>query len=94
MARTSVKATYALDVTTVRALERMARRWEVSKSEALRRAILSAAAGDVGERRGVDALDRLQQALALTPTRARAWAADVRAERRTAGTQPARGKRR
>src|SRR5437870_291443 len=39
MAITTIKSTYALDVATVRALEGLARRWNVSKSEALRRAV-------------------------------------------------------
>ena len=82
MARTSVKATYALDVRTVEALERMAQRWNVSKSEALRRAIHAAAAGQPsGGRHGLDGLDRVQRALALSPARAKAWVDDVRAER-------------
>ena len=46
MAIPIVKATYSLDVNTVKALERMAKRWAVSKSEALRRAIRAAAAND------------------------------------------------
>ena len=37
MASTTIKGTYALDVETVRALERLAQEWDVSKSEALRR---------------------------------------------------------
>jgi hypothetical protein len=83
MARTSVKATYALDVVTVQALEKMAQRWAVSKSEALRRAIHAAAAAEPpGGRQHLDRLDRLQRALALSPAKAKAWARDVRAERR------------
>lgn len=35
----TIKSTYSLDVGTVRTLEGLARRWNVSKSEALRRAI-------------------------------------------------------
>ena len=35
----SIRSTYSLDAGTLRALERLARRWNVSKSEALRRAI-------------------------------------------------------
>ena len=66
MARTSVKATYSLDVDTARALEEMAKRWEVSKSEALRRAIRAAAQTlpPKGER-ALQALDDLQRALTL-----------------------------
>ena len=43
MAITTIKSTYSLDVETVRMLESLARRWNVSKSEVLRRAIRSAA---------------------------------------------------
>jgi hypothetical protein len=42
MAGTTVKVTYFLDVETIRALDDMARRWRVSKSEALRRVIRAA----------------------------------------------------
>jgi len=35
----TIKCTYSLDAGTVHALEGLARRWNVSKSEALRRAI-------------------------------------------------------
>lgn len=35
----TIKCTYSLDAGTVRTLEELARRWNVSKSEALRRAI-------------------------------------------------------
>ena len=35
----TIKSTYFLDADTVRALEGLARRWNVSKSEALQRAI-------------------------------------------------------
>ena len=83
MARTSVKATYALDVVSVQALEKMAKRWDVSKSEALRRAIHAAAAAQAaGGHQGVAALDQLQRTLALSPAKAKAWVRNVRAERR------------
>lgn len=95
MARVSVKATYALDVATVEALERMAQRWAVSKSEALRRAIRAAAAAETAGGRGsLDHLDRLQGALALSPARARAWVREVRAERRAASPGSAQNRRR
>jgi hypothetical protein len=83
MAIPKIKATYALDAETVRSLERMARRWGVSKSEALRRAVRAAATTETEA--GEDALavlDRLQRALALRPEGARLWAARARAERR------------
>jgi hypothetical protein len=87
VARTPLKATYALDAASVQALEKVAQRWAVSKSEALRRAIRAAAAAEIpGGAQGVDRLGRLQRTLALSPKKAAAWARDVRTERR--GTSP------
>jgi hypothetical protein len=95
MARTSIKATYALDVASVQALEKMAQRWAVSKSEALRRAIHTAAAAEApGGRLHLDRLDRLQRALALSPARAKAWVGEVRAERRAGSPRAAKNERR
>lgn len=91
MARTSVKATYALDIASVKALEKIARRWAVSKSEALRRAINAAAAERPSPQQRIAALERLQAELALTPEAARAWEREIRAERRA--TTPRRTKR-
>ena len=80
MAIPKIKATYSLDEETVRLLERLARQWDVSKSEALRRVIRSSA----GEARGTEptaALDRLQQSLGLTEAVTAAWKRHARAER-------------
>jgi len=88
MARTTIKATYSLDPETVRKLEQMARRWGVSKSEALARAIRSVAAQPAPRPEAVAALDELQGALALTERTAVAWAREVRRERRA--SPPAR----
>ena len=44
MATPTVKTTYALDLKTIRSLEGLAQRWNVSRSEALRRAIAGRAA--------------------------------------------------
>ena len=91
MAIPSVKATYSLDVETVKALQRMARRWSVSKSEALRRAIRAAAAGAAPDSRlHLKRLDELQRKLALDPAKATRWVRDVKAER--AAHSPARPK--
>jgi hypothetical protein len=88
MAATTIKSTYALDVPTMRALEEMARVWRVSKSEALRRANRSAAERETGRAGDVlGALESLQGALALTPTKARAWSERVRKERRAASAR-------
>ena len=83
MATLTVRSTYALDVDTVRALERIARRWKVSKSEALRRVIRSAAQQTGTEHNeGLQALDELQRSLGLTTVEARGWATRIRTERR------------
>jgi hypothetical protein len=76
------KATYSLDVDTTRILERVAERWGVSKSEALRRAIRSAAAAEPKMNDVTAALDRLRDALSLTDAAAAAWARHARAERK------------
>ncbi len=82
-----IKTTYSLDVDSVRALEEMANRWQVSKSEALRRAIRAASAALPSENDlASEALDRLQDSLALAPDAANRWVDDVRAERRAVGT--------
>ena len=90
MATVTVKSTYSLDVETVRQLEELAKRWNTSKSGALRRAIQSAAnqvRSDHHE--ALDALDRLQSLLALDRESARAWADEVRQERRAAAERSA-----
>jgi hypothetical protein len=87
MARTTVKATYSLDLETTRALEQMARRWNVSKSEALRRAIRSASGCELPSADDREqALDRAQKSLRLTRDAARRWQTRVRAERRAASS--------
>lgn len=85
MARITVKGTYSLDVGTVQALERLARRWDVSKSEALRRAIRASARDAQEDRDALSALDELQQSLCVSETSAEKWVAEVRAERRASG---------
>ena len=88
MAITTIRSTYALDVETVRTLERLAQRWQVSKSEALRRAI-RAAAGEppATARKALNALDGLQRSLSLTPAKSRAWTRQAGAERRAWSTR-------
>lgn len=84
MATTTVKTTYALDLETVGALDALARRWNVSKSEAMRRAIRASAsvlATNVPPE-PLQALDELQKVLALAPAAAARWSSQVRAERR------------
>lgn len=84
MAISTIKATYSLDVDTVRALERLAKQWDTSKSDALRRAIRLAARSEramVAE--SSDALDRWQESLGLTAAAAAGWARHSLAERRS-----------
>ncbi len=84
MATPTVKSTYSMDLETVRTLEAVARRWGVSKSEALRRAIRAAAGqpapGQADD--GLAALEELQRGLNLTPRAADAWGHAIRTERR------------
>lgn len=94
MATQTIRSTYALDVETVRALDRIAQRWKVSKSEALRRAIRAADADepDRAESR-LAALDRLQRSLGLSQTRARRWTQEsTRARRAWAARSETRGR--
>ena len=88
MATTTVKTTYALDVETVRALEGMARRWGVSRSEALRRTIRAAAHEPApGAPRTLAALNALQRSLDLSPDAAERWKRQAKRERRTASSR-------
>lgn len=83
MAEEKIKATYSLDVETVRDLERMAKRLKISKSAALRRAIRLAAGSEpsAGEEQ-LSALDELQKSLDLTPENLRDWEKQNRELRR------------
>mgnify|MGYP001577899757 FL=1 len=83
----TVRSTYALNPETVRTLDELARRWNVSKSEALRRAIRAAGEGKPEPSRALRALDALQRSLKLTPTRASRWAREARGERQTASAR-------
>jgi hypothetical protein len=89
MATTTVKTTYALDLETVGALDALARRWNVSKSEAMRRAIRAAAASHAVNTppEPLQALDELQKVLALAPATAARWSSEVRSERRAGSRQ-------
>jgi ribbon-helix-helix CopG family protein len=88
MARTTIKATYALDVESVHTLDEMARRWGVSKSEALRRAIRAAGQGPApGASSTLAALGKLQRSLHLDPAEASRWAKRVGLERRASANR-------
>ena len=80
MAITSVRSTYSLDVETMRRIDNLARRWDVSKSEVLRRAVKMADDQTAGAER-VELLRELQRRASLTAEQVEAWVADVRAER-------------
>ena len=84
MAVTTIKSTYSLDVETVRTLESLARRWNVSKTEVLRRAIRAAAEGEKNQRvsKKLEALDRWQASLKAQGIDFAAWEQEARAERR------------
>lgn len=84
MGSMTVRATYALDPETVRRLADLARQWNVSKSEALRRAIRGAGDGQRQPDRALETLDRLQRSVRLTERRAREWTHAARRERRQA----------
>ena len=84
----TIKTTCSLDIDTARQLENLAKRWNTSKSGALRRAIRLAAAGvHSGHAEALDALDRLQDMLALDHDSAHAWADEVLQERKAGGNQ-------
>ena len=82
MAIPKIKSTYSLDVETVRTLESLARRWNVSKTEVVRRAI-RAAAGDENQsvKSKLEALDRWQTSLKAQGVDFAAWEREARAER-------------
>ena len=83
MAITSIKSTYALDADTVHALEKLAKLWAVSKSEALRRVIRAAAAQSQLDRENPVAVWReLQARYAVSASKARDWSSRNRTERR------------
>ena len=82
MAVPKVKSTYSLDLETISDLEMLAARWEISKSEVLRRVIHAAANGmRDGTPDPSDILDRLQQEVNLTKKQASAWENRVNRER-------------
>ena len=85
MAVTTIKSTYSLDVESIRVLEALAQRWNVSKSEVLRRAIrIAAREGEPGSGTTLGALDRLQSSLRERKVDVAQWARDLKAERRAA----------
>tara|TARA_B100000029_G_scaffold194566_1_gene192617 strand:+ start:253 stop:522 length:270 start_codon:yes stop_codon:yes gene_type:complete len=88
----TIRGTYALDPETVGRLEALARRWEVSKSEALRRAIRAAAEAEQAPDTAVALLDELQRTAGLDQRSADEWVAEVQKERRRASTRRVGGR--
>lgn len=83
MATLTIKSTYSLDVESVRMLEALAKRWNVTKSEVLRRAIRVAAQQEApADRTALDALDRLQASIRARKIDLAKWEGDIKAERR------------
>jgi hypothetical protein len=83
MASTTVKTTYSLDLETVEALDALAKRWNVPKSEALRRAIRAASReASSTSSDALRALDEIHKSFPLTLAEARRWIAEISAERR------------
>ena len=71
----TIKSTYSLDVESVRVLEVLAQRWNVSKSEVLRRALrIAATEGAPGEGASLGTLDRLQTSLRKRQVDVPQWA--------------------
>jgi predicted transcriptional regulator len=91
MASVTIRSTYALDKETVDRLDSLARHWNVSKSEALRRAIRAADQGISADDR-VAALDALQTSVRLSRRAATNWIARVRRERKESGTRGSRSR--
>ncbi len=88
MATVMIRSTYSIDLQTASALENIARRWKVSKSEALRRAIRAAAEKETLDNSdATKVLDTLQRSLGLNSTTARRWERRVGAERKAATRQ-------
>jgi hypothetical protein len=93
MATMYIRSTFALDEPTNRGLAQLAKKWGVSKSEALRRAVARAQEqpGPCGEMTPRDALLALKQKPPLTRRQAQSWRADnARARRESEGAAAAR----
>ena len=85
MAIPTIESTFLLDVESVRTLETLAKRWRVSKTEVLRRAIrIAATEGRPGNATALSALDRLQNSVRQRQVDASRWVRDLKAERRAA----------
>lgn len=81
MARMTVRATYALDSETDHRIKRLAKQWDVSQAEVIRRSVRAAAEGneqtltprDVVQRYAQDALPRSKSRTREVVRSLRAW---------------------
>ena len=80
MAKITIRSTFALDPETVAALDRLAATWDVSKSEALRRIVQTAAIVEEADAASdaLAAFEDLHRRLALTPEKTEAWIQEVK----------------
>ncbi len=87
MAKKTIRSTFALDPRTVEALDRLSAKWEMSKSETVRRLVEAAARVEEvdASAEALAALDGLQDALALTEEQAEAWIRQLREMREDRG---------
>jgi predicted DNA-binding protein len=87
MAKMTIRSTFALDPETVEELARLAERWQVSKSEVVRRIVHTAAVIDETDAAydALAALEELQKSLALTEEQADEWIRQIRGEREASG---------
>lgn len=84
MARATIKATYSLRPEVIDQLERLAQRWGVSRSQAISRAISSAAELD-DSADPVQALEALQRQANLDADVTQAWMEEIHRERSALG---------
>jgi len=87
MAKMTIRSTFALDPETVARLDRLAERWQLSKSAALRRIVRTAAAVDELDSAAdaIAALDELHESSTLSAEEAEEWVRRLRAERAAGG---------
>jgi hypothetical protein len=87
-----IRATFALDEPTTLGLAELAKKWGVSKSEALRRAVARAQEqpGPGGEMTPLDALRALKRKPLLSGGQARTWRAENARARRESEDAAAR----
>ena len=92
MATMHIRATFALDELTTRGLAQLAKKWGVSKSEALRRAVARAQEqpGVGGQMTPQDALRALKNKPVLSGGQARNWRAENARARRESEKSAAR----